>query len=88
MAGGIATTCIKITNVSDLVGKDNIQELFSCCGEIIGMKLGHGGGDKICGIEFADPSMVEVALMLNGTAVGDKALCVEAVTPEQCKALF
>lgn len=88
MAAGIQTTCIKISNVSDLVNKENIKELFSCCGDILGMQMGYYKGEKICGIEFASPEMVDVALMLNGTEVGDRPLSVEAVSAEDCKALF
>jgi len=80
--------CVKVTNISELCTQENLQELFQCCGEIQQLRFLVEGGRKIAVLDFLDQHHVEMALMLNGTELGDKQLVVSGLEAEEGKTLL
>jgi len=72
-----SVTSVLVSNISPLLEKHHLTELFGCCGEIKSAELTKNAmGERICKIEFAMPEHAIAAQFLSGTPLGDRALQV------------
>lgn len=65
---------VTVTNVSPVVEKHHLQDLFECCGEIESIELSEAGE---CVIAFASEDMAKAATVLSGTSLGGSNLQVK-----------
>merc|ERR1711976_225106 len=79
---------LKIAGVSNLVTKDNLRELFQCCGKIENLILIRNNEKYIYLIEFKNESEAETAQMISNTELGDSKLIVERITNDEGKKLL
>jgi len=79
---------LKITGVSNLVTKDNLRELFQCCGVIQTLILIRNNENFIYLIQFKNESEAETAQMISNTELGDSRLVVERITDDEGKKLL
>jgi len=79
---------VKVTRISDLVTKENLQELFQCCGDVNGLSLVLEEGKKVAYVEFSADHHVETAQMLNGTELGDAKLEIIKLKQEDARRMI
>eukprot|EP00954_Amorphochlora_amoebiformis_P010816 844812-Amorphochlora_amoeboformis.AAC.1 len=73
----MAAQTVYVDEISSLISKEQITELFSCCGQINQCVLNLGpDGKKSATISFEEPSQATAAVALSGTMLGDCAFTV------------
>jgi len=68
---------VLVSNLSPELEEHHLRELFECCGQISSMRikpLGHN--ERVCTINFDDPTHAQAAASLTGTPLGDRELTV------------
>jgi len=67
---------IIVQNISTLLDKRHLTELFEVCGPIVKMEFSQDSSDRECLIEFAKEEHAQAAQLLSGTPLGDRKLTV------------
>jgi hypothetical protein len=76
-----------VTNVSDLVERQHIEELFGAFGAITACALVGAGDARTATVVFADAAAAQsAALLLDQTPLGDKVICTNRPRHSLCTA--
>jgi len=67
---------VLVSNISNLLDKNHLKELFEVCGPIMKMEFSQDTTDRECLIEFAKEEHAQAAQLLSGTPLGDRKLTV------------
>jgi hypothetical protein len=73
---------VQVSNISPMLEKKHLSDLFQCCGEIKSLTWNDQGAQKICVITFGDPLHAQSATFLSGTPLGDRQLEVSPFNGE------
>ncbi len=75
---------VSVTRVSALITRDQLSELFGCCGTIKEVQFRReSDGTQAAHVEFSTPEAVQAALGLSGVELGDMSILVAPAAPPQ-----
>eukprot|EP01083_Nonionella_stella_P008808 25461_1 len=72
---------VLVTNIATALSEQHVQELFSCCGEILHTEFSSGSDASTCVITFDSEDGRKAALLLAGTVLGDRGLTISETSP-------